>query len=187
MGRSVAEAVRALGAGALVVYPTDTVFGLAARASSRGAVNRLVRAKGRSGTQPLSVAVSSVEEIEPLAALSPSGRRWVRRHLPGPFTILVTPSPRARRSLAPAVAGGRTLGLRVPAHPVARELARGAGPIVATSANLHGQPPTSTLADAWEAFGTRVRVYVGGGPRPSGVPSTLVDLTGREPRTRARR
>jgi L-threonylcarbamoyladenylate synthase len=187
MGRSVGDAARALRAGALVVYPTDTLLGLAARAASRPAVLRLVSAKGRSGRQPLSVAVSSVEEIEPLASLTRPGRRWVRRHLPGPFTILVTPSSRARATLASAVAGGPALGLRVPAHPIARELARRAGPIVATSANRHGRPPASSPGAARVTFGAKVRVYLEGGPRPTGVPSVLVDLRGARPRARSRR
>jgi L-threonylcarbamoyladenylate synthase len=186
MGSTVGDATRALRAGGLVVYPTDTLFGLGARATSRSAVTRVARVKGRPGRQPLSVAVSSIEEIEPLASLSLPGRRWVRRHLPGPFTVLVMPSPRARRTLALAIAGGPTLGLRVPAHPVARELARRAGPIVATSANRHGEPPAPELAAARRALGPTVAVYLAGDPRPSGTPSALVDLTGPRPRARER-
>ncbi len=186
MRRSVAAAVRALRAGALVVYPTDTLLGLGARADSRAAVARLVRAKGRPDARPLSVAVSSWEEIESLADLSPAGRRWVRRHLPGPYTVLVRPSRRARRTLATSVAGGWTLGVRIPAHPVARELARRVGPLVATSANRHGEPPAGTVGAARRALGGAVAVYLGGGPAPRGVPSTLVDLTGPAPRSRSR-
>ena len=170
MGRSIAEAARALRAGALVVYPTDTLLGLGARATSRAAVARLAQVKGRPGGQPLSVAVSSLEEVEALASLSPAGRRWVRRNLPGPFTVLVTPSRWARASLAPAVVGGDCLGLRVPAHPIARELARLAGPVVATSANRHGEPPASTLRTARRAFGRGVSVYLVGGRRRGGSP-----------------
>jgi len=187
MGRSVAAAARALRAGALVVYPTDTVYGVAALATSRSAIRRLTEAKGRPKRQPLSVAVSSLEEVEALASLSPEGRRWLRRHLPGPFTVLVAPSRRARATLPSTIAGGRTVGLRVPAHPVARELARRAGPIAATSANRHGDPPALTLAAARRAFGRDVAIYLSGGPLPRGVPSVLVDLTGSEPRTQHRR
>jgi L-threonylcarbamoyladenylate synthase len=186
MGRSVAAAARRLRAGALVVYPTDTIYGLAARASSEAAVRRLVRAKGRTGSQPLSIAVSSVPELEPLARLTPPARRWVRRNLPGPYTVLVRPSPLARERLAASVAGGAAIALRVPDHPVARALARAAGPIVATSANRHGEPPARSLAEARAAFGRAVAVYQGGAPPPSGVPSLLVDLRGSSPKVRAR-
>ncbi|HTT15473.1 MAG TPA: L-threonylcarbamoyladenylate synthase [Thermoplasmata archaeon] len=183
MGATVADAARALAAGALVVYPTDTLWGLAARADDRSALDRLVAAKGRAPDQPISVAVSALDEVEPFAELSPWARGFLRGHLPGPYTVLVRPSARARRALAPAVASGPTIGFRVPDHPLARELARRAGPITATSANRHGAPPARSLAEARRTLGSAVAVYLAGGPAPTGRPSTLVDLTG--PRARA--
>jgi L-threonylcarbamoyladenylate synthase len=187
MGPSLDRASRALTAGALVVFPTDTLLGLGARASDPSAVARLLRAKDRPGSQPLSAAVSSLEELESYGRLSRSARGFVRRHLPGPFTALVRPTAVARRQLASAVAGGRTIGLRIPDHPIARELARRVGPIVATSANRHGEPPARTLAEARRAFGRTVRVYVPADPVPSGSPSEIVDLTGSRPERVARR
>jgi L-threonylcarbamoyladenylate synthase len=187
MGRPVAAAVRALAGGALVVHPTDTLFALAARARDRRAVARLVAAKGRAEGHPLSVAVSSAEELERWGRLGPGARRWVRDRLPGPYTILVEPTGEARRSLAGEVAGGPTVGLRLPDHPLARELARCAGPIVATSANRSGEPPSRSIAEARRALGRAVAVYLDGPPRPSGVPSTLVDLTRDRVRTVRRR
>lgn len=171
------DAVRALRSGRLVVYPTDTLLGLAARAADPTAVGRLVRAKGRPTGQPLSTALSSTEELEPFADLSPSGRRWIRSHLPGPFTVLVPASPVGRRAFSVPGAGAvDRLGFRVPDHPLARELARRVGPITATSANRHGEPPARSLAEARRAFGDEVAVYLTGGPRPSGRPSQLIDL-----------
>jgi len=188
MPPSVADAARALAAGRLVAYPTDTLIGLGARATDRAAVRRLLAAKGRPDGQPISVAVSSAEEVERLATLSPAGRRFLRVHLPGAYTILVRPSALARRSLAPALlAGSRTIGLRIPDHPVARELARRAGPITATSANRHGRPPCRTPAQVRRTFGPLIAVVLPARPRASGVPSTLVDLTGPRPRAVSRR
>lgn len=188
MRPTVADAARALRAGKLVAYPTDTLYGLAARASDSRAVDRLARVKGRPPRQPTSVMVSSVPELEALATLRPAGRRFVRLHLPGPFTVLVRPSPLARRTLARALFGPRgTLGLRVPDHPTARELGRRAGAVTATSANRHGEPPAHHLRDAAARFGREVAVYLRGGPAPSGRPSTLVDLSGPTPRPVARR
>ena len=186
MRPSVERAVRALAAGRLVVFPTDTLLGLGARADDRDAVDRLVALKRRPAGQPLSAAVSSFEELEALGRFSAPARRFVRRHLPGPYTVLVAPSPLARRRLAAAVGGSRTIGLRLPDHPVARELARRAGPIVATSANRHGAPPAPTARAAQRSLGSEVAVYVPDGPAPSGVPSELVDLTGRVARRRSR-
>ncbi len=188
MGSTVLDAARALTAGDLVVYPTDTLLGLGARASDPAAVARLEAAKGRPGRQPISVAVSSVPELEALGELTPAARRFARTHLPGPYTILLRPSPLARRTLAPRLfAENGTLGVRVPDHPVARELARAAGALTATSANLHDQPPCRTPAQARLAFGRAVRIYLAARPSPSGAPSTLIDLSGPRPHAVERR
>jgi len=182
MGATLSNAVKALRRGGLVVYPTDTLLGLGALASDRRAVRKLIAAKGRSPAQPISVCVSSTEEVERYALVSSMARRFLRRHLPGPFTVLLLPSPEACRRFAPSVGGGYTIGFRVPAHPVARELARTAGPITATSANRHGAATARTVAEARHAFGEAVSVYLPALPPGSGEPSTVVDLIGPEPR-----
>jgi L-threonylcarbamoyladenylate synthase len=180
-------ATEALRRGALVVYPTDTLVGLGALATDASAVDRLAEAKGRPDGMPLSVAFSSLDEVEPFVLLSEEGRAFCRRRLPGPFTLLAKASPQARRRLAPAIlASGRSLGFRIPDHPVARELARRVGPVVSTSANRHGEPPALDLAMARATFSDRVAVYVPLIPAPSGVASRLVDLNGPEPREIAR-
>ena len=188
MSPGLTSALRALAAGELIVYPTDTLFGLGASAEVVEAVARVERAKGRPGGRPISVVVSSVEEVDRLAEASPLARRFLRTHLPGPYTVLLRPSALARARLAPRLfAGTGTLGLRVPDLPVAREIARRAGPVTATSANLHGAPPCRTIHAARSVFGRKVRAYLARGPRPAGRPSTVVDLTRREPRVVARR
>jgi len=187
MDGTIAEGVRSLRRGGLVVYPTDTLLGLGALASHRGAVERHLAAKGRSAAQPVSVCVSSTEELERFAEVSPAARRFVRRHLPGPYTVLLAPSSRGRRLFAPSVGGFRAVGFRIPDHAVARELARRAGPITATSANRHGEPPSRTIVQARRALGRAVSLYLPATPPGSGAASTLVDLTGREPREVVRR
>ena len=182
------RALRALAAGGVIVYPTDTLLGLGARALDATAVARLIALKGRPGDAPISVAVSSYEELERWADLSPAARAWVRRALPGPFTLLARASVPARRALAPGIVGPRgTIGLRIPDHPRARALSRVAGPLTATSANRHGLPPCRTLGEARRAFGREVAAYVPATPPPSGRPSTLVDWTGPRPRFAERR
>jgi len=182
MGTALSHAVQTLRRGGLVVYPTDTLLGLGALASHRGAVGRLLAVKGRSPAQPISVCVSSTEEVERYAQVSPAARRFLRRHLPGPFTVLLTPSAEARRRFAPSVGGLATIGFRVPDHPLARELAQRAGPITATSANRHGAPSARTVGEARRDLGRAVSVYLPAVPPGSGSPSTLVDLIGAEPR-----
>jgi L-threonylcarbamoyladenylate synthase len=187
MGDGVAAAVRSLRRGELVVYPTDTVLGLGALAGHPRAVRRLLAAKGRSSAQPISVCVSSTEEIERFARVSPAARRFLRRHLPGPFTVLLAPSPAGRREFAPGIGGAAAIGFRVPDHPVARELARRAGPVTATSANRHGRPPARSARAARRTFGALVACYLSAVPKGTGTPSTVVDLTGAMPREIPRR
>jgi len=187
MDRSAGTGARALLRGRLVVHPTDTLYALAARALDRRAVARLVVAKGRPGGRPLSVAVSSVEELERWAELDRAARSFARDELPGAYTLLLRPTPEARARLAPEVAGGPTIGLRVPDHPLAQELARRAGPIVATSANRSGEPSPRSLADCRQALRGAGALFLDEPPRPRGVPSTIVDLTGPRPRTVPRR
>ena len=183
-----AGALRALRSGGLVVYPTDTLVGLGARATDRAAVDRLLRAKDRPDGMPVSIALSSLEEAERFASFSAMARRYARQHVPGPVTLLLPPTAWGRRTLTGAVTGpGRAIGIRVPDHPVARELAREVGPITCTSANRHGDPPVTTLAQARREFGRSVDVYLPLVPPPSGHPSALVDLTGAEPRIIERR
>lgn len=188
MRRALADAVRVLADGGLVVYPTDTLLGIGARANDPDAVARLARAKGRPPGMPVSVMVSSLAEVEALAELDPAGRRFVRTRLPGPFTVLVRGSALARRTLAAPVRGpSGIVGLRLPDHPLARELARRAGPITSTSANAHGRPPCRSVAGARRTFGDAVAVYLSGPPTPSGRPSELVDLAHGAPRAVPRR
>jgi L-threonylcarbamoyladenylate synthase len=180
---ALARAVRALRQGELVVYPTDTLVGLGARAEDGAAVDKLLAAKQRSASTPLSVAFSSLEELEPWVELTEPRRAWLRRHLPGPYTAILPSSDRARATFPSAVLGpdGR-LGVRVPDHPLARSLAELVGPVTATSANRHGSPATRTVAEARRVFGGEVGAYLDGAPAPSGRPSELVDLTGDRPR-----
>ncbi|MCI4369015.1 MAG: threonylcarbamoyl-AMP synthase [Thermoplasmata archaeon] len=187
MDARIAEAVRALRRGAVIVYPTDTLLGLGARAVDRRAVERLCRTKRRPGGMPISLAVSSIEELESLIELDPLGRRFVREHLPGPYTLLARATPWATGKLAPELIGhSRVIGVRVPDHRVARELAREVGPIVSTSANRHGEPPCRTVEEARRVFGSEVGAYLAARPLPSGRPSMIVDLRGAEPRKVAR-
>jgi L-threonylcarbamoyladenylate synthase len=186
MADPLAGAVAALGRGALVVYPTDTLYGLGARAADAAAVDRLIAVKRRPEGMPISVTVSSTEEIELLAELSEAARGYLRTALPGPFTVIVRLRENAR--IAPALrAADGSLGVRVPDHPIARELARRAGPLTATSANRHGTPTGATWTAVRAALRSDVTVYVTGGPAPSGSPSTLVDLRGAAPTPVARR
>jgi L-threonylcarbamoyladenylate synthase len=147
----IGAAVRWLGAGGLVAYPTETVWGLAAAADSARGMERLRAWKRRGDDSPASILVDGVVAAEALGCeLGPVARRLAAAHWPGPLTLVVA----CRRAFAAGVArADGAVGLRCSSHPLAAALARralrdGVGPITATSLNRHGEPAARTRADA---------------------------------------
>lgn len=174
---ALARCLKALEAGALVVLPTDTVYGLAARADSGEAVAAVFAVKGRDTAKSLVVMVGSAEEAESLA--SPEDRASLRRLSPlwpGPLTVVVGASGVPWRShLAP---GTETLGVRVPDHPFMLRLLSMSGPLAVTSANLSGKPAPRSFAEIDPSLLDRVELALDAGRCGSGVPSTVVELEG---------
>lgn len=181
-GREVglSSAAGALRAGRLVVTPTDTLYGIAADAFDPDAVNLLLSAKRRGPDMPVPVLVGSWETIDGLVVGTPAAARdLIRAFWPGGLSLIVHQAPSLNWNL------GHTRGtvmLRMPLHPVAIELLREVGPLAVSSANVSGQPPATTVAQAREQLGDSVAVYLDGGPCAVGQPSSIVDLTGPGPR-----
>ena len=179
--RDIAKAGRLMAAGEVVAVPTETVYGLAANALDEQAVLRIFEAKGRPQDNPLIVHISALEQIDPLVTEFPSvARALAQRFWPGPMTLVMKKSPRipARTS-----AGLGTVGIRMPAHPVARAIIDAAGvPLAAPSANISGKPSPTTAADVMDDMAGRVAAVVDGGPCAVGVESTVIDVTGGVPR-----
>lgn len=177
---SVADAVAAVRAGGLVVFPTDTVYGLACSPYREAPVRTLSERKVRTPAQPIALLATSVDELlECVPELRGRSAVIARGLLPGPYT-LVLPNP-ARRF--PWLAGDRpeAIGVRVPALAgVGRDLLDAVGALAATSANLHGGPDPRRLKDV-PAELLRDTAVLDGGELP-GTPSTVLDLTGAEPR-----
>lgn len=171
-----ADAIEAIQRGGLVAMPTETVYGLAADATDPAAIARVFEAKGRPTDHPLIVHLAEGSDLERWAPeASPAARELAATCWPGPLTLIVP-----RSDLLPAeVAGGRdTIGLRVPAHPMARELIRLSGvPLAAPSANRFGAVSPTTADHVRNDLGDAVDVVVDGGPCPIGVESTIVDTT----------
>ena len=167
----------ALAAGLVVAIPTDTVYGLAVDPRCGGATDALFRLKRRPATLELPVLVAGVAQAEALAGphgLPSLARRLAGRFWPGPLTIVVE----RRADVGWELGGeGRTIGLRCPAHPVARRLCEVVGPLATTSANRHGQPPITTSSALAAEFGRDVAVVVDGGLCDA-TPSTVIDVTG---------
>ena len=175
-----AAAVAAVLKGALVVLPTDTVYGIGADAFRPSAVQSLLAAKGRGRDMPPPVLVGSVRAASALVEdLGPYGQELIDEFWPGGLTIVC----RASRSLKWDLGESKgTVAVRMPQHPVALELLAETGPMAVSSANLTGHPPAMTAADAREQFGDAVEVYLDGGQCETDIPSTIVDLTGDMPR-----
>lgn len=172
-----AAAVAALRAGGLVVYPTETVYGLGAAALVPEALSALLRLKGRDAAKGMSVLVEDFAAAGPLidAAATPQAASALARALwPGPLTIVVPAAAGAPGALR-GPAGG--IGLRCSADPLARALVREfGGPVTATSANPSGAPAATDVATARGYFGENVAVYLDGGRREPQSVSTVVEF-----------
>lgn len=178
------EAVGVLAAGGLVAFPTETVYGLGADATSAAAVGRIFAAKGRPVDHPLIVHVGRHDDLERFGAeVTPDAAKLVDAFWPGPLTVIVGRGP----TIAPEATGGRdTVGLRMPDHRVALDLlaafaAVGSGAVAAPSANRFGNVSPTTAAHVAADLGDAVDAILDGGPSRVGVESTIVELTGPDP------
>jgi L-threonylcarbamoyladenylate synthase len=164
-----------LGNRGLVVYPTDTVYGLAADPFQEIAVARVYAVKERPRSLAISMAVADVPEVFRYGARTPLAENFCKKNLPGPYTVVLTATPQAPASL---VNPRGLIGIRVPDHPIPRLLAKVYGPITATSANRHGQPSPASCDKAKSQLGDAVDLYIDAGPVPHGAESAVIDLSG---------
>jgi L-threonylcarbamoyladenylate synthase len=175
--REIEAAVAVLRAGGLVAFPTETVYGLGADASSPGAVRKIFEAKGRPADHPVIVHLADPVLIASWARDIPdAARRLARKFWPGPLTLVL----KRAAGVSDLVTGGQdTVALRVPAHPVARRLLAGfGGGVAAPSANRHGRVSATTAGHVRSEFGDEVSCVLDGGEAEVGIESTIVDLSG---------
>ncbi len=172
--RGVRAAVGLLGAGEVVAFPTETVYGLGADARSDRAVAAIFAAKGRPAFNPLIVHVADLAAAEHLATVTPEARALAARFWPGPLTLVLP--RRADSGLSGlATAGLETVALRVPLHPLAqRLLAAFGGPLAAPSANPSGGVSATTPAHVLDGLGGRIAAVLDGGACPLGLESTII-------------
>ena len=168
-------AVAAIRAGDVIGVPTDTVYGLAADPLNPDAVLEIFDLKGRPDHKPIGVLVATVDQAMEIGEIHGEAHRLALDHWPGALTLVVTP----RVVLAEGVGDSqrRTVGVRVPDHPVARELLEATGPLGVTSANRSGEPAVMDEVAARRVLGDGVIVYLAG-TSPGGEASTVVDATG---------
>ncbi len=169
------KAVDAIREGELVIYPTETVYGLAADATSDEAVRQVFEAKQRPEDRPISMAVDSLSMAYQVGKISEREADVIQAFLPGPVTLLVDSRPLISDVLIPE--SGK-VGIRIPDHPAALELVRSLGfPITSTSANLSGNPPPRRPGEAVNQLGDDVESVMDAGEAPGGRPSTVVDVS----------
>ena len=169
-----ARAAEILAAGGLVAVPTETVYGLAARADDEGAVARIYGAKGRPSYNPLIVHVSSMEMARKLAEFSPAAERIADEHWPGPLT-LVLPAKKDAALASAVTAGLDTIAIRMPGHPVIRALIEMSGfPLAAPSANRSGFISPTSARHVLATLDGRIDAVIDGGASKSGVESTII-------------
>jgi L-threonylcarbamoyladenylate synthase len=171
---AIASAARCLAAGGLVAFPTETVYGLGADATNAAAVARIYEAKGRPSFNPLIAHVRDIAAARQIARFDPTAMALAEAFWPGPLT-LVLPKTKDCTVADLATAGLDTIAIRLPAHPLAREILRAfGGPVVAPSANLSGHVSPTTAAHVQSDLAGRVDLIVDGGAGEVGVESTIV-------------
>lgn len=176
---ALSRALVILRSGGLVAFPTDTVYGVGALAFDGVAVERIYVAKDRPLEKAIPVLIADLADLAKVTLDVPeAAARLAARFWPGPLTLVV----RKRPDLPVTVSAMPTVGVRVPDHPVARVLLRAAGPMAVTSANLSSQPSPSTAQEVYRQLCGRIALIIDGGETPGGIPSTVVDFTGIEPR-----
>jgi L-threonylcarbamoyladenylate synthase len=175
---AIAEAARLILAGEPIAVPTETVYGLAADATSAGAVARIYEAKGRPSFNPLSVHVTDRGAAERIGEFNDVALDLAERHWPGPLTLVVPLKPEA--GIASIVTAGLpTVGLRVPAHPAMQALLRAVErPLAAPSANASGAISSTRAEHVVKSLGGRIPLIIDGGPTQRGLESTIVAATG---------
>lgn len=167
--------VEVLRRGELIVYPTETLYGLGANALDETAVKKVYMVKKRPFDMPLSIAVSDIKMLEEVAVVDERAEILIKRFLPGPLTILLTKKPVIPDILT---SGTTEVGVRIPDHPIALTLIRKFGnPITSTSANIHSHKNPTNIDDVIRDLGDSISYYIDCGTTPIGKPSTIIQLT----------
>ena len=170
-------ASRTVGSGGVIVFPTDTVYGMGCDPYDRGAVERIYRIKSRDASKPLPVLAGSMGAVERIARLDERSRVIVSRHWPGPLTVILRlADPRLSASLNLE----DRIAVRIPDHPCTLDLLRGCGRqlLVGTSANVSGQQPFADPGKCPGGIMAGCDLFVDGGATPQGSASTIIEVTG---------
>ena len=178
--KQIKRAVAILKKGGIVAFPTDTVYGLGANPLNAQAVAAIYKVKKRPPNLPLPLLLAEKSDLLKVASVVPEiAWQLAERFLPGGLTLVLRKSPWVPSSVT---AGGDTVAVRIPNHPITIALIRGLGtPIVGTSANLSGRPSPVTTEEVRQQLGNEVDFIIDGGRCPGGTESTVLDVTGKVP------
>ncbi len=174
--KKIKRAADVLRSGGLVIYPTDTLYGLGANALDKNAVKKVFEVKNRPPDMPIPVAVSSIEMLKEYAVMGENDVEFAKRFLPGALTLILK-----RKNLPDIISPNTdTVALRIPKSDITLKLIKYAGvPITTTSANISGEKPPLTAREAYRALKDikDIDIILDGGPLKMRVPSTIFDLT----------
>jgi tRNA threonylcarbamoyl adenosine modification protein (Sua5/YciO/YrdC/YwlC family) len=175
--RKIQRAITALGQGEVIVYPTDTVYGMGCALGQKRSVDRIYHLTGKEETQLLTLICADLSDLARYAVVENPQYRLLKRLLPGPYTFVLPATKEVPRML---LSKRRTIGLRVPSHPVPQALVTALGvPLISTSASYRGEEPLADPADIVQRF-KGIELVLDAG-FCGVIPSTIVDLTGGEP------
>jgi L-threonylcarbamoyladenylate synthase len=163
----------ALNNGGVVVLPSDTVYGVMARASDKAAVERIYKLRGRAPEKPFIILIADIWQITDMSEWGDAHKRLAERYWPGPLSLV---APTTQKTPEYLHRGTDTLAYRMPDHLELRKLLTVTGPLVAPSANPEGQPTATTLSEAQAYFRDTVDGYVDGGTLAGHVPSTVAGI-----------
>jgi len=172
------QALEVLDSGGTVAFPTDTVYGVGVRVFDLTGIERLYAIKERERTRAIAVLIAETSQLEQIAQTSKAAVKLAKQFWPGSLTLVLNRQPEVPELLTQ----GPTVGVRVPNHKTAQKLLATAGPMAVTSANLSGVKNTLNADEVLEQLNGRVDLLVDGGQSPGDKPSTVVDLTGGEPK-----
>jgi L-threonylcarbamoyladenylate synthase len=171
------QAITAAQEGNLIIYPTDTQYALGCTLTHPQTIHHLFNLKKRPNNLALPVAVATIKDISTIAIITPLQKKVAKTFLPGPLTMVLPKQP----TVPPEVtASNKTIAVRIPNHPITLHLLQKTGPLIITSANIHGQKPYEDIHDIQHQFGDEIAVYLPGGILNQ-PPSTIVDFTHKPP------
>ena len=185
--KNIQKARKILKNGGVIIYPTDTLYGLGADINNQEAIKKVFVLKGRNFQQPISVMVSEIKDIQKIALVNKNQERFIQALLPGPFTVIL----KKKKNINKILTGGKnTIGIRMPDSKICRKLSYKM-PITTTSANISGQKPTLNVKKMANIFGNKkVELILKGPPkfcntkfkRMTGKASAIIDLTFNPPK-----